>query len=558
MTKLSIFSCGLSLLLAACSSGSPGKGGTGGNPATGNAGGSGDGTAGKSSGAGGSTGGSGGTALAGAGQAGGGAGPGAGGAAAGSGGSTAGSGSGGSTAGSGSGAAGSAGAVGNSTAVTVQRGTAHQTIDGFGLNTALSNPSVPWDTFYSATGNGLGLSIVRVAMDSKGKLSGVVPPASYNAKIVGSPWTAPANCKDNNNTQKGGHLLTSCYDSWSTTIADFAKAQGLYAMAAANEPDFASCGSTIGPPCNGDYDTMVFTAKEMVAWVNVLGPKLKALNPPVKFIAPEPSEWIHLWSNTSATGSTVAGHPNSSDPLKCGCFGNSPTTTGCASTCDQGNGYDYGHWLAKDATAWPLIDIIGTHEYDSQKAEPWPADVDGGKRSKPIWQTEVSGVMYWPEQGASTDIKNGIAVAGWIHSALTVGEASAWLYWWYEASGDNEGLMIKGSSALTKRCYTLGNYSKFVRPGYTRVDITGAVPADVLLSAYTGADNTVVVVAINKGTAAASVPITIAGGAAVPATMVPNVTSATDSLTAKTAIPVTGGTFTATLDSMTVTTFVGK
>jgi glucuronoarabinoxylan endo-1,4-beta-xylanase len=111
---------------------------------------------------------------------------------------------------------------------------------------------------------------------------------------------------------------------------------------------------------------------------------------------------------------------------------------------------------------------------------------------------------------------------------------------------------------LTKRCYTLGNYSKFVRPGYTRVDITGAVPADVLLSAYTGADNTVVVVAINKGTAAASVPITIAGGTAVPTTMVPNVTSATDSLTAKTAIPVTGGTFTATLESMTVTTFVGK
>ena len=50
----------------------------------------------------------------------------------------------------------------------------------------------------------------------------------------------------------------------------------------------------------------------------------------------------------------------------------------------QGNGYDYGHWLAKDATAWGLIDIIGTHEYDTQKAEPWPSDVDGGKRSKTV------------------------------------------------------------------------------------------------------------------------------------------------------------------------------
>jgi glucuronoarabinoxylan endo-1,4-beta-xylanase len=449
-------------------------------------------------------------------------------------------------------------AGGGSTAVTVQRASKLQPIDGFGLNTALSNPSVNWDTFFGTGSNGLGLSIVRVAMDSNGKLNGVMPPASYNAKVIASPWTAAGNCKDNGTTTKGGHLLKSCYDSWSTKIADFAKAQGLYAIAAANEPDFASCGSTIGPPCNGDYDSMVFTASEMVEWVKVLGPKIKALNPPVKFIAPEPSEWIHLWSNMSATGSTVASHPNSSDPFKCGCFGNTPGTTGCASSCAQGNGYDYGHWLAKDTTAWSLIDIIGTHEYDTQKAEAWPADVDGGKRSKPIWETEVSGVMYWPEQGASTDIKNGIAVAQWIHSALTLGEASAWLYWWYEASGDNEGLLIKGSSALTKRCYTLGNYSKFVRPGYTRVDLTGAVPADVLLSAYTAEDGTVVVVAINKGNAAVSLPITIAGGTATPTMMTPYVTSATDSITGKTAVPVSGAAFTAVLDSMSVTTFVGK
>jgi O-glycosyl hydrolase len=260
----------------------------------------------------------------------------------------------------------------------------------------------------------------------------------------------------------------------------------------------------------------------------------------------------------SATGSTVASHPNSSDPLKCGCFGNTPGTTGCASTCADGNGYDYGHWLAKDATAWSLIDIIGTHEYDTQKAEAWPADVDGGKRTKPIWQTEVSGVKYWPEEVASADIKNGVVVAGWIHSALTVGEASAWLYWWYQASGDNEGLLLSGSSALTKRCYTLGNYSKFVRPGYTRVDITGTVPTNVLLSAYTGDDGTVVVVAINKGTAAVSVPISIAGGATAPATMTPNVTSDSDNLAAKAAVPVSGGTFTASLPGMSVTTFVGK
>jgi hypothetical protein len=275
---------------------------------------------------------------------------------------------------------------------------------------------------------------------------------------------------------------------------------------------------------------MLYTAKEMVNFIKMLGPKLHALNPPVKLLAPEPSEWLHLWSNASATGSTVSSHPNSSDPLKCGCFSNDPTTTGCSSNCTQGNGYDYGHWLAMDTTAWGLID------------------------------TEVSGVLYWPEAGPSSDINNGIAVAGWIHSALVVGEASGWLYWWYQASGsdDNEGLLLKSSTNLTKRCYTLGNYSKFVRPGYVMVSVTGNSNTSLLLSAFTGTDGTVVVVAVNKGSAAATVPITIAGGTA-PASCTPYVTSSSaNNIAAGTAVPVSGGSFTASLAGTTVTTFVCK
>jgi len=111
---------------------------------------------------------------------------------------------------------------------------------------------------------------------------------------------------------------------------------------------------------------------------------------------------------------------------------------------------------------------------------------------------------------------------------------------------------------LTKRCYTLGNYSKFVKPGYKRVDVTGAMPMNVLVSAYVSPeDGTAVVVAINKGTADATVPITIAGGTKMPAMMTPSVTSAMDNLGAKGAVAVTGGTFMATLPGTSVTTFVG-
>jgi O-glycosyl hydrolase len=96
-----------------------------------------------------------------------------------------------------------------------------------------------------------------------------------------------------------------------------------------------------------------------------------------------------------------------------------------------------------------------------------------------------------------------------------------------------------------------------VRPDYVRVDITGDVPDGVLLSAYTGSDGTVVVVAINNGTASVDLPITIAGGTA-PAEMTPWVTSAADNLAAKDPITVTGGIFMASLEGPSVTTFVGN
>jgi O-glycosyl hydrolase len=460
---------------------------------------------------------------------------------------------------------------GTSTGVTVQLDSAHQTIQGFGINDTWASDAIPAKLFSTTDADGLGLSILRVGMGDNGQdfssnIPGDITTAkAAGAKIIGSCWSPPANCKDNNKVNDGGHLLTSCYTSWSDTIVSWAKSKGLYAMSIGNEPDFASCGSN--EPCNGNYPTTLFTAKEMVAWVKVAGKKLQDAG--IKVIAPEASEWIHNWSNISATGSVPSGK-NSSDPFKCGCFGNvidATTEAKCSATCTSGGGYDYGHWLAKDADAWKAFDIMGVHEYDTQHAEAWPADVTEGKVTKEIWQTEMSGVKWWPEQGTgtgssltgSTTIENGVAVAGWIHSAMVVGQASAWLYWWYKPLGtdDNEGLLVK-SGAVAKRYYTLGNYSKFVRPGQVMVDVTGNSNANVLLSAYKGASDTpVVVVAINKGTSATTVPITIAGGTAPPS-CTPYVTSSAENLKAGTAVSVSGGTFTASLGGTTVTTFVCK
>jgi len=413
-------------------------------------------------------------------------------------------------------------------------------MDGFGIGdffsySALSDYQA--DQLFDPS-RGIGLSILRVAMGTDGNaFSGTAYSDIMKAQargvqtFIGTVLTAPARCKDNSNVNDGGHLLTSCYDSWSDTIAAFPgvikKNTGvdLYGMSPADQPDFASCGTT--PPCNGDFPTMLYTATELTNFMDVVGPKLHAASPNIKVLSPETAEWLHLWTNDSAPGST--------DPLK-------------------GTGYDYGHALYQDAQAWAQVDVVATEQYDTQTAEPWPSGVP----TKPLWMTEMSGIKYWPEAGPTSDMANGVAVAGWIHDAIVNGMASAWLYFEYQAlnTDDNEGLILKDGTQ-TKRFFTLGNFSKFIRPGYTRVDVFGDIPPDVLLSAYKGADGTVVLVAINKGSAAVTVPITFEGGTA-PASLMPWLTSSTDDLAEKTTLQVTASGFTATLAPATVTTFVGK
>jgi glucuronoarabinoxylan endo-1,4-beta-xylanase len=460
--------------------------------------------------------------------------------------------------------------------VTVELAQLQQEMAGFGINNnwapAMSDADA--DTMFGTAEGQLGMNILRVGMGEDGEpfngqncWSDIDKATARGAQhIIATLWSPPANCKTNNSVDDGGHLLQSCYESWSDTIAAFpAKVAAntnatLYAMSPQNEVDFASCGRE--EPCNGNYPTTVMTGAEAAAFTKIVGPKLRAAG--VQVMSVEASEWIHVWSNESAAGSEPSGFP-SSDPLDCGF-----PPDNCPAGAPFDDGYEYGYALWDDPQAWAAFDIMGTHQYDTQVAERWPSDVT---ERKPVWQTEMSGVKWWPEQGdivqdasafggwavsCSTHIENGVAVARWIHSGITLGEASAWLYWWYRAidTDDNEGLICK-DGRVAKRHWTFGQYSRFIRPGYTMVAVTGDVPANVLLSAALGPDGTVVVVAVNENTAAVDVPITIAGGTA-PASMSVWQTSASDDMAPKDAVTVTGGLFTASLPAMSVTTFAGQ
>jgi glucuronoarabinoxylan endo-1,4-beta-xylanase len=220
------------------------------------------------------------------------------------------------------------------------------------------------------------------------------------------------------------------------------------------------------------------------------------------------------------------------------------------------NGYGFPSYftaIQKDTTAWNAVSIFASHEYGL----PPPVQPAIAAAGKEYWETEVDvGTANGDPTGDG--IASALLMAKAIHNDLTKDNLNAWLLWWLYESGNSGGCLYDtGSKVWTKRLWVMGNFSRFVRPGYMRVSTSGTVPSGVLLTAYKNpADGTVAVVAINNNTSATPLSLYISG--VVPCTITPWVTSATDNLVSKTPITVSNARFSATLDAQSVTTFVGK
>ena len=140
-----------------------------------------------------------------------------------------------------------------------------------------------------------------------------------------------------------------------------------------------------------------------------------------------------------------------------------------------------------------------------------------------------------------------------VYAAFSTGGVNGWHYWWTQD-------LVGNASSPPAQVYALGNFSKFVRPGYYRVDVTGApTPSGSapLVVAFTNlSDGTVAIVVVNGGSAQQA--SLFVAGTAWPASVTPYVTTSSSKLAAGTDITVTAGAFSASLSAQSVTTFVGK
>jgi len=102
----------------------------------------------------------------------------------------------------------------------------------------------------------------------------------------------------------------------------------------------------------------------------------------------------------------------------------------------------------------------------------------------------------------------------------------------------------------------MGNFSRFVRPGFMRVSTSGTAPSGVLISAYINPTNkSVSIVAINQNNSSTPVSFYISGSA--PCTLIPYESSAAQNLTAGSPVTVASSRVSVTLTAQSVTTFVG-
>src|SRR5689334_7216922 len=113
---------------------------------------------------------------------------------------------------------------------------------------------------------------------------------------------------------------------------------------------------------------------------------------------------------------------------------------------------------------------------------------------------------------------------------------------------------MREDGQISKRGAMMAHFARFVRPGYVRIDATANPASNVYVSAYRSGD-TVVIVAVNKNTAAMSQQFTLSSTTA--SGSVANwLTDGSRNVAPQGALGMANGSFTGTLPARSVVTYV--
>ena len=397
---------------------------------------------------------------------------------------------------------------------TVNLNTVKQTIKGFG---GINHPE--WYSDLNAAerqlayGNGtnqLGFTVLRtyVSENSSNWGRGIeTAKYAYNngALVFASPWNPPAGQWITVNGVKRINPATySQYADHLNSYVTYMKGQGvdLYAISTQNEPDYA-------------HDWTEWSPQESVNFIKGYADRINC-----PLMTPESFQY-------------------------------------------RKNIYDA---ILNDPAALSKIAVFGTHLYGTQYSQfPYPLFEQKGA-GKELWMTEVYTDSkfdgnIWTDNYINDD-RHALKVAEHIHYAMVDGNFQAYVFWplrryyamIHDGNADNQGNNPAAAGTATKRGYCMAQFSKWVRPGFVRVDATKSPSTNVFVSAYKK-DNDVVIVVVNKNTGTRTLTLNIPGTQIQ--TWEQYTTSASKNIAKGNNING-GGNFQVTLDAASVTTFVGK
>jgi glucuronoarabinoxylan endo-1,4-beta-xylanase len=403
----------------------------------------------------------------------------------------------------------------------------HQEIDGFGGSCAdfhrAFSPEVA-DFFFTTSGIGLSLlraQVVPSAADCasffvpnggscvtvpsgatilQGELAIAQQAVARGVTVWSTPWSPPASMKSNGSFINGGSLLRADYSAWAASLAGYVKMMNsngvpIYALSVQNEPDI-----TI------NYGSATYTPQQIHDFVPYLYSALKSAGAgSTKIMIAEGSQWYFNLASVAMNDSTVAG--------------------------DVGILAAHGYGIARTLT----VRNYGKH----------------------VWQTEDSSTSLTYDGS----MKDGLYWASKIHRYLAVANVNAWHAWFLSDGPDYGG--GTDNAALTdidlnypKRAYVIGQWSKFVRPGWYRIGV-GYSFGPLGITAFKDSDSrSFAIVAVNLGMTGVRQTFSLEGFSTNSVT--PWVTSASLSLAAQPPISVSGTNFTYTLPPSSVTTFSGN
>jgi glucuronoarabinoxylan endo-1,4-beta-xylanase len=423
----------------------------------------------------------------------------------------------------------------------------HQIIDGFGAADGGTSAimSTAQQNFFFGTGSGqLGLSMLRAPIPNGGNTPGdctsvgsscagpfvsdMQAVVANGGRVYASIWSPPAEYKTNDSTLCGSDagLASGSYAAYATYFANHVQSLAalsipLFAISVQNEPDF----------CPASYDGAVWSSANIDTWIKTnLGPTFSSDGINTLIFMPEDSGY----GNMVATGAT------------CG------TDSSCTNYVGGYNWHDYDASEGSGNTFSPA---------------PSPSSWASGKK---YWETEVSNGNTFGPCGSTGNfdpsMTEALCWAGLVDQRMQDG-ANAWLYW--EAvdqdhgSGvptpDNQSLMANAASGFTvaQRAYMMGQYSKFVRPGYYRIDATHAPHSGVTISAYQNTSSgNLVIIATNQNSSSVSQTFNISNAPSF-TSVTPTITSGSQSLATLSSVGVSGNSFSYTLPAQSIITFVG-